>query len=133
VSAPDPDDVPSSKPDADKEPDLRFTSFAKRGVSVDRDLSGQGHLARGSRTNMSNLRFSIKAQAREELDPELQQLRMASGLSPSDAAKPRASAEAVQQKVEVPPVIEAVPAPPSAPSADGKASGFFAAIKRLFS
>jgi len=57
--------------DSSKNKDLRFTDREDRGVSITRDMSGQGHLARGSHTNMSNIRFSTRARSRDFLDPEL--------------------------------------------------------------
>lgn len=58
-------------PDEPVKPDLRFTKQEDRSVHIDRDMSGQGHLARGSHTRMSNIRFSMQAKPRDYLDPEL--------------------------------------------------------------
>jgi hypothetical protein len=99
--------------------DLRFSEAEQRGVRVNRDLSGSGHLARGDRTHMSNLRFSVRAQPRTELDPELQALR------PSPAPERDAN---VADPAPPPAVTSEAPAPGS--DQDG---GFFSAIKRLFS
>jgi hypothetical protein len=54
-----------------KKPDLRFTSRVDDGVSINRDFSQQGRLARGSHTNMSSIKFSMQAQSRDYVDPEL--------------------------------------------------------------
>ena len=119
---PDDDALPADEAgDAEKKPpDLRFTKIEQGGVSVDRDMSGQGHLARGSRTNMSNMRFSVRAQPRSELDPELQALRPAEPVT----QRPRAEESAA-------PVPEAAP-PPATESAPAANGGMLAAIKRLF-
>jgi hypothetical protein len=110
--------------DADKKPaDLRFTKVEQSGVRLERDMSGQGHLARGSRTNMSNMRFSVRAQPRAELDPELQALR------PTEPVVPA-------QEVETTPVsdVEKIEPPSSTPEKDaGHGGGMFGAIRRLFS
>ncbi len=105
---------------AEKKPvDLRFSKVEQSGVRIDRDLSGQGHLARGSFTNMSNMRFSVRAQSRTELDPELQALR---------------GVEVVQAVVPVAPVLPVVGVPVVEPTSGAAVNnGVFAAIKRLFS
>lgn len=69
-------------------PDLRFTSHEDNGVSIDRDLSGTGHLARGSHTNMSRINFSMTAKPRDYLDPELQALRPAVAAARVEPAPP---------------------------------------------
>ena len=118
----------------EQKPDLRFTSIEQGGVRVDRDLSGSGHLSRGSRTNMSNMRFSVRAQPRDELDPELQALRPKEpAVAPPRAAAPDPPAASVPPPAAAAPAAAPTPAPePSAPVADG-GGGFIAAIKRLFS
>lgn len=63
-------------PDDLQKADLRFTEQADRSVSISRDMSGQGHLARGSSTRMSNIRFSMQAKSRDYLDPELAALHV---------------------------------------------------------
>ncbi len=59
-----------------KKPDLRFTRREDQGVSIERDMSGSGHLARGSRTNMSRIKMSVQAKPRDYLDPELAALHV---------------------------------------------------------
>jgi len=106
---------------AEKKPiDLRFSKVEQSGVRIDRDLSGQGHLARGSFTNMSNMRFSVRAQPRTELDPELQALR------PVEAAQPVTPVTPVAPVV-APQIVDTEPVDTVAHN------GVFAAIKRLFS
>jgi hypothetical protein len=102
-----------------KPPDLRFSKIEQGGVTVNRDLSGQGHLARGSHTNMSNMRFSVRAQPRSELDPELQALRPVE----AEAHRPRAEEQSVTPDEVPPQAIDSEPVP------DG---GILASIKRLF-
>ncbi len=58
-------------PNEQKKPDLRFTRRNDQGVSIERDMSGTGHLARGSLTNMSKIKMSVQAKPRDYLDPEL--------------------------------------------------------------
>lgn len=126
-----PDDAtvgPSSGGDEKDPRDLRFTSAEQGGVRVERDMSGQGHLSRGSRTNMSNMRFSVKAQPRQELDPELQALRPVA--SPTTSAPPSAPAPAAVAAAAPEPGPE--PAPPPTPPAD-PGEGIIAAFRRLFS
>ena len=116
---PDTPETPDSKDESgEKKPvDLRFTSVNQSGVSINRDMSGQGHLARGSRTNMSNMRFSIQAKPRAEPDPELQALR---DQAPAAPAQPPAAAPAAAGP--------AASAPDDAP----QNGGVLDAIKRLF-
>lgn len=114
--------------------DLRFTSVDQSGVSINRDMSQQGHLARGSKTNMSNMRFSVKAQPRDYLDPELQALRPADS---APLAEPRVKKE-YQPPAPAAAASAGAPDPtPGAgrePVADAASSGgLFGAIKRLFS
>ena len=104
---------------AEKKPvDLRFSKVEQSGVRIDRDLSGQGHLARGSFTNMSNMRFSVRAQARTELDPELQALRV---VEDAQVVVPVTSVPVVAA-----PVVEVT-------HEAAVNNGVFASIKRLFS
>ena len=104
---------------AEKKPvDLRFSQVEQSGVRIDRDLSGQGHLARGSFTNMSNMRFSVRAQPRTELDPELQALRVVEDVQVVEPVTP----------------VPVVAAPVVEVTNDAIVNnGVFAAIKRLFS
>src|SRR5688572_27994863 len=62
-------------PEPTKKPDLRVSSHQDLGVNVSRELNAGGRLARGDRSNMSKLRFSVQAKPRDEPDPELQALR----------------------------------------------------------
>ena len=118
--------------DAEQKPvDLRFTKVEHRGVRVERDMSGQGHLARGSRTNMSNMRFSMRTQPREELDPELQALRPAEAMKPAAFALPTALPTALPDAIPTA-VPTAVP-PAGPPGLSESRGGMFAAIKRMFS
>ena len=45
----------------DEKPDLRFSAHQGRDVKVSRELSSEGHLARGDHTRMSRLNFSARA------------------------------------------------------------------------
>ena len=115
----------SSDEESPEKRDLRFTSADSRGVRVDRDMSGQGHLARGSHTNMSNMRFSVKAQPRKELDPELLALR------PEPAAE---VVEVINEKSLDLPVNAAASEKTSDEivGEDQRDGGLLASIKRLF-
>jgi len=73
-------------------------------VRIERDLSGSGHLARGSHTNMSRINFSVRSRSRDYLDPELQALRPVVGAAPPDVAPPDTAA--------VVPVVDPSPAAP---------------------
>ena len=64
----------SDVPTDPKKKDLRFTARVDHGVSIERDLSANGRLARGDHTRMSSLSFSMQAKSRDYLDPELQAL-----------------------------------------------------------
>lgn len=87
-----------------KKPDLRVSSHQDLGVNVSRDLNAGGWLARGDRSNMSKLRFSVQAKPRDEPDPELLALRdppapkrapadpVPAAPPPTDAAPPSADA-----------------------------------------
>ena len=91
-----------------KKPDLRVSSHQDLGVNVSRDLNAGGWLARGDRSNMSKLRFSVQAKPRDELDPELQALREPS--APRDRSR-----DAVPPSE--PPLGPAAPTPPAANAA----------------
>ena len=59
-----PDGPAAGEPPAEPPPegaDLRFTEHARDTVRVSRDLSAEGHLARGDRTRMSRLNFTARA------------------------------------------------------------------------
>lgn len=118
-----PGDAPSGLPSGAPDPaDLRYTKAEQRGVRIERDLSGSGHLARGSHTKMSSMKFSVRAQPRTERDPELQALRPADPMpAPTPTPAPAPPPEWA---------VDPNPAPPTTSAADG---GFVAAIKRLFS
>ena len=104
-----------------KKPDLRVSSHQDLGVNVSRDLNAGGWLARGDRSNMSKLRFSVQAKPRDEPDPELQALRT--------PAPPNAP---------VPPPPSASPTPPpsaeasASPAPDDKPDGMLSRLGRLF-
>jgi hypothetical protein len=49
-------------------PDLRFTSHERNNVQVNRNLSTDGHLARGDKTRMSKLSFTVRARPRDDGD-----------------------------------------------------------------
>lgn len=90
------------RPADEAPPDLRFSEHVQRDVQVRRDLSGQGHLARGDKTRMSRLDFSARARPADpgERDPEF-------------VARERAGAG----DVPAPPAPEpAAPVPPPEPS-----------------
>jgi hypothetical protein len=50
----------------EQQPDLRHTEHERGDVRVSRDLSGEGHLARGDRTRMSRLNFTARARPRDD-------------------------------------------------------------------
>jgi hypothetical protein len=54
--------------DEPKPPDLRFTSHERNNVSVNRNLSEDGHLARGDKTRMSKVSFTARALPRDEAE-----------------------------------------------------------------
>jgi hypothetical protein len=96
------EDVPD---DEKKKRDLRFTSRVDQGISVDRDMSGKGHLARGSHTNMSNLRFNVQAKSRDYLDPELAALHVEPPVPKHvRAEREQAAADTAAANPETPPV-----------------------------
>jgi len=64
------DDVGGVNPDGSPKRDLRYSSHEDRSVRVDRELDGNGRLARGDRTKMSVLNFSSRHPVRTERDPE---------------------------------------------------------------
>jgi hypothetical protein len=114
-------------PEPAKKPDLRVSSHQDLGVNVSRDLNAGGWLARGDRSNMSKLRFSVQAKPRDEPDPELQALREPKPLrdrSREPAAPPEAAPPAQ-------PAASASPEPsvPSAP--DDQSDGLLGRIGRL--
>lgn len=91
-------------PDEEK-PDLRYTSHEQGGFRVERSLDGSGHLAKGDRTNMHQLRFTQRAQPRTDSDPELAARR---------PEAPRAAAHSPAS--ETPPPAPAEPPVPEAPT-----------------
>ena len=136
--------LPPIAPDGDAaqvKHDLRFSNVEQGGVVIARDLSGQGHLARGSRTNMSNMRFSVRAQPRTERDPELQALHESSAaphVGPIESAAAASVAAASVAAAAAAPALDPVPpaspiTPPVAPPVAPHGDGLVAAIKRLFS
>jgi hypothetical protein len=120
------DEVAADGSVSPKKPDLRVSSHQDLGVNVSRDLNAGGWLARGDRSNMSKLRFSVQAKPRDEPDPELQALR--------DPPAPKRAP--VDPAPTAPPTIDA--APPSADAAATpappveKPDGLLGRIGRLF-
>lgn len=96
-----------------KKRDLRFTSRVDDGVSIDRDFSGQGRLARGSHTNMSSIKFSMQAKSRDYIDPELAALHV----DPASVVPKHVKQAAALQAAESAPVVAASSA--AAPAAVG--------------
>lgn len=121
------DSSAAQAPEAAKKPDLRVSSHQDLGVNVSRDLNASGWLARGDRSNMSKLRFSVQAKPRDEPDPELQALREPKPLR-DRSREPAVPPEAA------PPAQPAASAPPepSAPSEpDANSDGLLGRIGRL--
>ena len=116
------DEVAADGSVSPKKPDLRVSSHQDLGVNVSRDLNAGGWLARGGRSNMSKLRFSVQAKPRDEPDPELQALR-------SPGPPPNAPAPS-------PPSASSTPAPnadaSTAPKPDEKPDGMLSRLGRLF-
>ena len=110
-----------------KKPDLRVSSHQDLGVNVSRDLNAGGWLARGDRSNMSKLRFSVQAKPRDEPDPELLALRdpPAPKRTPVDPAPAPAPAPP-----DVTPSSADAAAPPAPPLE--KPDGLLGRIGRLF-
>ena len=109
------DEVAADGSASPKKPDLRVSSHQDLGVNVSRDLNAGGWLARGDRSNMSKLRFSVQAKPRDELDPELQALRTPA--QPNVLAPPTPTASPAPL-----PSAEASTAPPPAEKPDGMLS-----------
>ncbi len=79
----------------DAPPDLRFTNHERNNVSVNRNLSEDGHLARGDKTRMSKVSFTARARPRDdaERDPVFVERDSASAAPPAaPAAAPTAPA-----------------------------------------
>ena len=108
-----------------KKPDLRVSSHQDLGVNVSRDLNAGGWLARGDRSNMSKLRFSVQAKPRDEPDPELLALRD----PPAPKRAPADPTPAAPATDAAPPSADAAPTP--APPAD-KPDGLLGRLGRLF-
>jgi len=104
------DEVAADESASPKKPDLRVSSHQDLGVNVSRDLNAGGWLARGDRSNMSKLRFSVQAKPRDEPDPELLALRdpPAPKRTPADPVPPAPAATDA-----APPSAGAPPAPPA--------------------
>jgi hypothetical protein len=115
-------------PEAAKKPDLRVSSHQDLGVNVSRDLNASGWLARGDRSNMSKLRFSVQAKPRDEPDPELQALRepKAPRERSRDASPPAAPS------TPAPPAASAAPDPTAPPPPEDRAGGVLGRLGRLF-
>jgi hypothetical protein len=97
-------------------PDLRFTKHERNNVSVNRNLSEDGHLARGDKTRMSKVSFTARARPRDEAerDPVFVERDAASAAPPPPA-----------------PVPVATPAPVATPVA-ATAPTFMQRVARLF-
>jgi hypothetical protein len=79
----------------EQQPDLRHTEHERGDVRVSRDLSGEGHLARGDRTRMSRLNFTARARPRDDgaRDPAFVERDAASAPPPAPPPAPPAAAE----------------------------------------
>ena len=120
------DEVAADAPAPPKKPDLRVSSHQDLGVNVSRDLNAGGWLARGDRSNMSKLRFSVQATPRDEPDPELLALRD----PPTPKREPRDQAPAAPDAAAAPP---APPVPPASPETTAeKPDGLLGRLGRLF-
>ena len=90
--------------------DLRFSSVEEKGVRIDRNLDGSGHLARGDKTKMSMLNFSSRHQARTERDPDFEfRPAPAKPAPPAEpAAPPVAPAPAVASEPETGSMVDKI-------------------------
>jgi len=111
--------TPGDPPDEDgpgpPKPDLRVASHQDGEVQIDRNLKGEGRLARGDRTHFSQLKFRLQAQARTERDPVFE------GRDAPPAAPTPPPAPPTPTTAASPP-----PQAPEAPAAEGSA------VARLF-
>jgi hypothetical protein len=98
-------------------PDLRFSKHERNNVSVNRNLSEDGHLARGDKTRMSKVSFTARARPRDEAerDPVFVERDAASAVPPAPSTA----------------VPVALPAPAVTPVAD-RAPTFMQRVARLF-
>ena len=106
----------------DEKPDLRFSEHQGRDVKVSRELSSEGHLARGDHTRMSRLNFSARARP---ADPGERDVSAFGG---------RVSPEAVSAG-DAPPAEEpaAGPGPPPPPAVEPPPdAGLLQKMGRLF-
>ena len=94
-------------------PDLRFSSIEEKGVRIDRNLDGSGHLARGDKTKMSVLNFSSRHQVRTERDPDFEFRPGPAKPEPAVAPDP------------VPAPVQPAAAEPAEASVVDKIKGFF--------
>ena len=97
-------------------PDLRFTTHERNNVSVNRNLSADGHLARGDMTRMSKVSFTARARPRDEgeRDPVFVE---------RDAASTAPEAP--------PPVVPAAPAAPPIATVAERAPSLMQRVARL--
>ena len=108
-------------PGPDEKPDLRFSEHQGRDVKVSRELSSEGHLARGDHTRMSRLNFSARARP---ADPGERDLAAFGGrVAPATAA---ADAPAAAE-----PAAASAPAEPP-PAASPPEPGLLQKMGRLF-
>ena len=98
-------------PGPDTPSDLRFSEHEGRDVRVSRDLSGEGHLARGDHTRMSRLKFSARARP---ADPGERDLAAFGGRASPASAPPVAAPDAADP---------AAAEPGASPAAEGPAAG----------
>ena len=99
-------------PDGTPKKDLRYTTHEERGVRVERELDGSGHLARGDVTKMSVLNFSSRHQVRTERDPDFT-------FRPAPEPKTAASSPPTESKAPEPAAGGAPEASPPAESSPG--------------
>jgi len=108
-------------PDGSPKKDLRYTTHEERGVRVERELDGSGHLARGDVTKMSVLNFSSRHQARTERDPDFT-------FRPAPEQKPPAPSPSTESKAPEP----SAGVPPETSSPAESSPGLVDRIKGLF-
>ncbi len=94
----------------DEKPDLRFSEHQGRDVKVSRDLSSEGHLARGDHTRMSRLNFSARARPADPGERDLSAFGGRRSAETDSAADAPAAGEAALDPVPVePPAAESPP------------------------
>lgn len=129
------DAAPGPEPEAQdpEKKDLRKTEHEDRGVRVERNLGSEGHLARGNRTRMQSLNFSVKGRPAMEGERDPVFTGREDGTT---AGRQAASArkDGAAEPVAPPPASASEAAatdrpPPDRPPAPG---GLLASIKKLF-